>query len=730
MNRLNLWFDRAKFILPVALWFFIFGSYWIGKPCMTTHGMDYYHIVKYFMDNLTHGSFPLWDPFRNWGKPDDFDNRFIGEFNPFMWLYVIFSKAGIPLQLSFLYYAMLYYFVGVVGFYFLAKRIFQDKNLAWVSFVLLLFSSVGFTVFNNFCITLLFVPVVWFFYFLVAFCREPRKHFLLGLTFSAMIILITYMPFYFLTIWAAFVLGYAALFPGQSVKIISKSFRFFKENKFLMVFCLFSVILSAMPGWQWNQEALRGEYVLSWRHEGSPVEHSAGVNIGTVNAGGVVGPVTFQGLFSDLDKSVHLMSYVSIFVYIVFLLSIINNLNRRLILLFGVAFFLILIAMADMAPVHRFLYDHVFFFKLFRNIFYFFYMSIPIVILFVVDQWRLFLEHKPSGRRQKFFMVLFLLTVHLGFIFFLLKMEDVIWTSYLAVVLSLLLLIVFFLAGPKIPRRVFDLLFIGVIVLQPGEVFTHAVQNSLSAVEWFPQERFFSHFSFVRRFESDELLFKGPTEGIQDHSGIVPWKYTGLKYSYLLQKEIPSDVLERYTRYKFFVYDHVQPMEEQSVNFKRIQEAFAGGENLAFVFSDSRHSEERSDEESKREEILRFAQNDERAPQALRIENNSSNFIVERFDVNSIRFKTHFDGWKFLVYNDSFHKNWQATINGKKTEILRANYAFKGIWLPPGENTVYFRHGSFGLAFFNYFMLGFFYLFFIYLLWSCHRADRKETAYV
>ncbi len=717
MNRPNLWFDKAKFISPVVLWFFIFGGYWIGKPCMTMHGMDYYHLVKYFMDNLIHGSFSLWDPFRNWGKPDDFDNRFIGEFNPFMWLYVIFSKMGIPLYLSFLYYAMLYYLVGVIGFYFLAKRIFQDKNLAWMSFVLLLFSSVGFTVFNNFCITLLFVPVIWFFYFLVAFGQEPRKHFLLGLTFSTMIILITYMPFYFLTIWAAFVLGVGVLFPGQFVKIISKSFQFFKENKFLTIICLFSFILSAVPGWQWNKEASRGEYVLSWRHEGSPVEHSAGVNIGTINAGGVVGPVTFQGLFSDLDKSQHLMFYISIFVYIVLLLSIINNLNRRLILIFGVAFFLILVAMADMAPVHKFLYDHVFFFKLFRNIFYFLYMSIPVIILFVVEQWRLFLEHKPSGRREKFFMVLFLLLVHLGFVFFLTKMGDVVWSSYLTVYLSLSLLILFFLASSKIPRRVFELLFIGIVILQPGEVFTHSVRNSLSVVEWFPKERFFSHFSFVRRFESDNLLFKGPTEGIQDHSGIVPWKYTGLKYSYILQKEIPSDILERYTRYKFFVYDHIQPMQEKSVNFKRIKEAFAKQENLAFVFS---------------EDDAAFSPMDDQAaaPQALRIHENSSDFEVERFDVNSIQLKTRFDGWKFLVYNDSFYKNWQAFINGKRTEIMRANYAFKGIWLPPGNNTVYFRYGSRGLYFFNYFMLGFFYLFFIYLLWSCYRAGRKETAYV
>ena len=141
MNKFDRWFEKTKFVLPIVLWFFIFGSYFLGQPCMTRHGMDYYHIIKYFMDNLIHGSFPLWDPFRSWGSPDAFDNRFIGEYNPFLWLYVIFSKMGIPLYLSFIYYAMLYYLVGVIGFYFLAKRIFQDKNLAWISFVLLLFSS-------------------------------------------------------------------------------------------------------------------------------------------------------------------------------------------------------------------------------------------------------------------------------------------------------------------------------------------------------------------------------------------------------------------------------------------------------------------------------------------------------------------------------------------------------------------------------------------------------------
>ena len=62
------------------------------------------------------------------------------------------------------------------------------------------------------------------------------------------------------------------------------------------------------------------------------------------------------------------------------------------------------------------------------------------------------------------------------------------------------------------------------------------------------------------------------------------------------------------------------------------------------------------------------------------------------FDLNFIRLKTHFKTRKFLVYNDSYHSGWQARVNDASVPVYRANAAFKGIWLPPGETHVLFRY--------------------------------------
>lgn len=41
-----------------------------------------------------------------------------------------------------------------------------------------------------------------------------------------------------------------------------------------------------------------------------------------------------------------------------------------------------------------------------------------------------------------------------------------------------------------------------------------------------------------------------------------------------------------------------------------------------------------------------------------------------------------------LLLNDLYHPDWKVSINGKKGEILTANYLMRGVWLPPGSHTV------------------------------------------
>ena len=49
----------------------------------------------------------------------------------------------------------------------------------------------------------------------------------------------------------------------------------------------------------------------------------------------------------------------------------------------------------------------------------------------------------------------------------------------------------------------------------------------------------------------------------------------------------------------------------------------------------------------------------------------------------------------WLVYADSFHPGWKATINGQAVPIYEANVAFKAVHLKQGKNIVrlVFRDG-------------------------------------
>jgi hypothetical protein len=94
-------------------------------------------------------------------------------------------------------YVVVYYFLGAFGFYCLAKVLFKDRRVAYIGYLMLLFSGIGASIFNQVTILELFVPAVWFFVFLLRFADGYLRSDFLGLSFSAMILTIAYLPFYF-----------------------------------------------------------------------------------------------------------------------------------------------------------------------------------------------------------------------------------------------------------------------------------------------------------------------------------------------------------------------------------------------------------------------------------------------------------------------------------------------------------------------------------------------------
>jgi len=49
-------------------------------------------------------------------------------------------------------------------------------------------------------------------------------------------------------------------------------------------------------------------------------------------------------------------------------------------------------------------------------------------------------------------------------------------------------------------------------------------------------------------------------------------------------------------------------------------------------------------------------------------------------------------GPALLMVSESWYPNWQVMVNGERAELVRANYAFLGVWIPDGEHRVEFRY--------------------------------------
>lgn len=65
-------------------------------------------------------------------------------------------------------------------------------------------------------------------------------------------------------------------------------------------------------------------------------------------------------------------------------------------------------------------------------------------------------------------------------------------------------------------------------------------------------------------------------------------------------------------------------------------------------------------------------------------------FIEDSF--HKVKINAKCDSDSFLVLRDTFSKEWQAFINGKKTKIFRVDGCFRGVIVPAGENIVEFKY--------------------------------------
>jgi len=707
------------FIFSFLVWVYAFRGFFSGKFLLCADASAYFEHFRFFLDNISRGVYPQWDPSRNWGMPIELFLRRIGSYNPLFLTILLLNKIGVSYIHSYFIFLAGYYFLGMTGFYLLSKRVLNDSRCAFLAYLLLMFSALGTRNFDSYSI-LTFVPMVWFYYFLVVFSQQPARASFLGITFTLMILVTTYIPFYFLTIFLFFIFWFVLIYPRDLQSILSRSRQFASNNKIFVCLCTFIFLLSLIPGLLFYMEGAKGELVFPGRHEDSVVKNTLEVTEQKSRDWSIIEELMFAGYYSDLHKYEFGIFYIPVFAFLLLFLGMIVPINKRLTLLLAWGAILFLIGSPNITPLYNFFYEHVFFFKYFRNLHYFLWLGLlPIFVVLLSEQFRWLLQDIARPLREKVWMILFVSLVHGGFYLFLYSRGNVLPSTYGVIFLSWIFFSCFVLGLIKNNSLIFYFLLLVLVAAQPMEVYHYLSQRTTL---YNPEKAYrymlpYIQLSLPTQADKERSLHKNKSSENASSQKILHRKppniYAGSRQLNFLIENIDYNAFLDYAAPQFLVYDRVEMVDEKDLDFKRIERTLSSFENIAFVRRENSFNQEEVPEAPR-----------DFNSQAQIITRDSPELQVVEFGVNFVKLKVHFDTRKFLVYNDSFHSGWQAYIDGKKTDIWLANVAFKGIWLSSGEHSVYFRYGTRWSYCLNFFLMGIFVFVFGWLvfLWTKGRG--------
>ncbi len=92
---------------------------------------------------------------------------------------------------------------------------------------------------------------------------------------------------------------------------------------------------------------------------------------------------------------------------------------------------------------------------------------------------------------------------------------------------------------------------------------------------------------------------------------------------------------------------------------------------------------------------------------AFHIEGNGEGSVeIVEYCNNLVKLEAENSSPAYLVLLDRYDEDWTAYINGQETEIFKANYLFRAVYIEPGQHTIEFRYRpvwffiSLGISFF------------------------------
>jgi hypothetical protein len=664
-----------------------------GQKMLLDDAGPYFEHVTYFIRNIRHGIYPFWDP-NGLGIPNDFYLRRIGEFNPLFWAITILETAGLHPVTAYRVFLCLYFLSGMTAFYLLCRRFTARREVALAATGLLMFSSLGTLTFQSY-LMLTMTPMLWFFYCLTAFAKDARRFHALGATFSAMVLMVTYVPFYFLTILSVISLVWCLFYARQVPELFKRVASFVHLNKWFSFFCAFALACSLIPGILWYKEADKQDAWAPSRHEGSTITNAASVSIKRGNEGGINMADVTGHIFANFDTVRMGEFYIPIWATLLLLMGIWTAYNKRMVFFFVAGGVFYLIGVADASPIYKFLYENVFFFKFFRNLHFFLWLAvIPIFILFLAEEFEKLLT-QPLGKKQKIGMTIYTVLLHVSFAIFLIFQEGSIVSTYGSILFSFILFLG--LIWGKLNPLGISILAFAAVVIQPLEVYSHT--NHFYE---------FKRSPFNTRDTSKPLLPVMQPRSYsslgEDEGDYIAPPYFASRWIYPVINKIKGGPFNYHWEKPFILYDNVSPLDDNTVDFNAFKNYTANFLNTAFVPTDQAVQAMALNQPSKSETAKVVTQ-------------DSKEIMIVEHDANHITLKTDLASPRFLVRNNSYHPRWNVFLDGKREGLYRANVAAQGVWLPAGKHTVLFRYGSFVQYLRAYFLMLLFALVFIYWIW-------------
>ena len=675
-------FRAFAFVMPCALWLLLMRDFVFGHIPVNMDTNTIYGVTKFYFNNVLNGVIPLWEPFVSLGRPF-YAIAICNLFNPITQIIPVLKLAGVNYANAFVAYMVLYFFIGCAGFYFLAREILKDRYMAYLAYVGLMFSSLGASIFTQLTFLEIVVPAIWLFFFLLRFARKQDRGNFLGMIFMKMVLISSYLPFYFMTVFACFLLVFAILYTKETLQFCSDLCRFIFKFWRLSIFGLIGILLAAAPLLAYKVLDASGDVVAPGRHcqytsaqecYDRTMGRQGGMSYDEITHSGTLGErLDMQYLLGDLGKITYgsdSLFFLPAWIYLVIGLSILLRLRRLTILLSSMALLIGLIALGNASVLFGFLYRHIFFFSFFRNLFFLGAFLIPIVVLLAVYQLQMLLSIKPRDISSKKVIIVGIIALHALFALFLKHYAGVPAVSYVTLGLSAAAFVLYFSGITRFSSAVWTTVFTIILLIQPAWVLRSYALNANEFATVLPSMHVKPVFDWVRpltpavnssriyQFVHYEDFWYDMS--MTDAPPKIGYPQSVTRWTFDLSEHTPEGVLANYAKYKIVLYDDLGSAGDPVIG-------------------------------------------------------PSPELDVIYFDVNTLRLKVNFKRDKTIVYNDSYTTSWKGYVDGKPVELLRANQAFKGIRVPAGEHTVEFSYHPPGGAWVYKAATG---ALFIFLLWT------------